>query len=1006
VKLVSLTLNNIKSYCRETINFHNGVNFISGINGTGKSTIIEAIGYVLFDANPFSSMKQFIREGEKKGEISLVFEGRDERLYRVVRRLRSPSGSSWAVYDIESGGELNELHGNQDVKIWLAENLGVTFGLEPSLLYEDVIGVSQGRFTTPFLEKGERRKKLFNTILQLDSYREVFDKTASMNATLGEKIALKERKREGMMVRIEDLPQCKEQLQEKEKEIEILKASIKALSAELKGIEDEIAFQEKYKLETEKGEKNLEGIIIRLKGLAEQKERVKKDIKLANICCEKVEASFQGYKEYIMLQKEQEELEKRRKAKELLKIKQQKLLQEIVALKAELKSETENREKLLRERQEEIDRLRIEGEKLLKENVYAEEKRVLGQTAKQLLEEQVNNWKTIAEIRQVAKESITEANYLKNDTKKVEAEINILKEELVKWEETEKMALSVVAFEKEESTIKEELNILKGKIRALQENKSVAKDGLCPFLQMPCKNVEGDLQQYFINEINKFTPDLNNYQVKEQAVRIKLKDARLAVTKLGVLQSKMKQLQTLELRKQDILDELQNNREIILNKLQPHVIEKLTQTLLDGVDDMQNIVNQELKNGVEVETDESVSKNIIDIVKEYEILYNEFGDIVILLQKVDMIEDIGNKFINNKQARISKYLEEWTGKGTGISSKLDYQRERFRRTRDELVKLKEDKKLERKEIEANEKSQSLLQIDKEINEFGDMESCWENNVEKMKEKKHFYVQYMQNKEGAEKKEQLIVEHKRISEDEIRKRQEQESLEASLVELKGKYNLECLLELKNKRELLITEKVNKEKDGTFCIQEITKLAGMVEKKEKIRREVIILNKEVSKGKKGQKLLQILRSVLKNSGEEMADVYRQYLGREANSIYQQISGENVNLLWSNDYEIKIIDNQEGKERERVFTQLSGGEKMTAALAVRLALLRQFSGFGIGIFDEPTSNLDEQRRNNLASIIPKITKDLRQVFVISHDDTFDAITENIIMLKKEKGVGTKVV
>ena len=55
MKLISLTLENIKSYINETIVFFDGVNFVSGANGSGKTTIIEAIGYALFDATPFSS---------------------------------------------------------------------------------------------------------------------------------------------------------------------------------------------------------------------------------------------------------------------------------------------------------------------------------------------------------------------------------------------------------------------------------------------------------------------------------------------------------------------------------------------------------------------------------------------------------------------------------------------------------------------------------------------------------------------------------------------------------------------------------------------------------------------------------------------------------------------------------------------------------------------------------------------------------------------------------------
>ena len=42
------------------------------------------------------------------------------------------------------------------------------------------------------------------------------------------------------------------------------------------------------------------------------------------------------------------------------------------------------------------------------------------------------------------------------------------------------------------------------------------------------------------------------------------------------------------------------------------------------------------------------------------------------------------------------------------------------------------------------------------------------------------------------------------------------------------------------------------------------------------------------------------------------------------------------------------------------------MASALAVRLALLREVSDIDVAFFDEPTANLDDQRRDNLAEQI----------------------------------------
>ncbi len=72
------------------------------------------------------------------------------------------------------------------------------------------------------------------------------------------------------------------------------------------------------------------------------------------------------------------------------------------------------------------------------------------------------------------------------------------------------------------------------------------------------------------------------------------------------------------------------------------------------------------------------------------------------------------------------------------------------------------------------------------------------------------------------------------------------------------------------------------------------------------------------------------------------------------------------------------------------------MAAALAVRLALLKVLGELDVAFFDEPTTNMDRQRRQRLAEAITHV-RSFEQLFVISHDDTFEHITENVIYLER---------
>jgi DNA repair protein SbcC/Rad50 len=73
------------------------------------------------------------------------------------------------------------------------------------------------------------------------------------------------------------------------------------------------------------------------------------------------------------------------------------------------------------------------------------------------------------------------------------------------------------------------------------------------------------------------------------------------------------------------------------------------------------------------------------------------------------------------------------------------------------------------------------------------------------------------------------------------------------------------------------------------------------------------------------------------------------------------------------------------------------MCAALAVRLALLKVLADIDIAFFDEPTTNMDKPRRAGLAEAIARI-KSFNQLFVISHDDTFEQVTETVITVTRE--------
>ncbi|MCE5257692.1 MAG: AAA family ATPase, partial [Chloroflexi bacterium] len=152
-------------------------------------------------------------------------------------------------------------------------------------------------------------------------------------------------------------------------------------------------------------------------------------------------------------------------------------------------------------------------------------------------------------------------------------------------------------------------------------------------------------------------------------------------------------------------------------------------------------------------------------------------------------------------------------------------------------------------------------------------------------------------------------------------------------------------------------------------------------------------ELAQSRHAQEVLELIRAWLKEAGPQVTRRLVNRISHEASLIYSDIIGDHTGWLhWGTDYELEL---EIGGSR-RTFRQLSGGEQMIAALALRLALLRHTSAIDIAFFDEPTAHLDPERRDNLADKLTQV-KGFSQVFVISHDDTFERSASKYIRIAK---------
>ncbi|MBV9709905.1 MAG: hypothetical protein JO011_03185, partial [Ktedonobacteraceae bacterium] len=176
--------------------------------------------------------------------------------------------------------------------------------------------------------------------------------------------------------------------------------------------------------------------------------------------------------------------------------------------------------------------------------------------------------------------------------------------------------------------------------------------------------------------------------------------------------------------------------------------------------------------------------------------------------------------------------------------------------------------------------------------------------------------------------------------------------------------------------------------------INELARLIGQAEELLIQLEDARKEHSTLEDLYAMTEQFRKLIKEAAPYVLKAMLNDISAQANRIFGEIMGDHAaELSWENDYEVVL----HRRGVKRTFAQLSGGEQMSAALAVRLALLKKLSTLNIAFFDEPTQNMDELRRMNLAEQIRRV-RGFDQLVVISHDDTFEQGLDSIVHLKKD--------
>lgn len=247
MRIISLTLNNIRSYPSATFTFPEGIVLLSGDIGAGKSTVLLAIEFALFGLlRGELNGNALLRNGALRGSVTLTFEtqGKEHTIHRALKRNKTS-------VEQESGHLISSGVKTEGTAVELKSKILELLGYPSELLTKSKNDVWRYTVYTPqedmkkiLTETPEERLKLLRRVFDIDKYQRIAE-----NAQIYTK-ALRERKRaiDLVLVDLEDkkkqhqtlsseLAGAREKQDKLKPQIETARAQLTTLAQELKTLE-------------------------------------------------------------------------------------------------------------------------------------------------------------------------------------------------------------------------------------------------------------------------------------------------------------------------------------------------------------------------------------------------------------------------------------------------------------------------------------------------------------------------------------------------------------------------------------------------------------------------------------------------------------------------------------------------------------------------------------------------------------------------------------------------
>jgi len=366
----------------------------------------------------------------------------------------------------------------------------------------------------------------------------------------------------------------------------------------------------------------------------------------------------------------------------------------------------------------------------------------------------------------------------------------------------------------------------------------------------------------------------------------------------------------------------------------------------------------------------------------------------------EKLEEVNNKIESTKKD--VKQLEELRIKREELRSKLEELRPAHEKYLGNVEALKKERPKNEVLMDIENISKQLSELERKkaelIRAVEEVPEDIDGEISRLRNLKEEYIRASEEAKKVGSLQEQVSQHKAEVESLKRviesKKRELVSLEFSEEELKSMQ--EKVHSIENEITRIEGEKVAKENN----------LMEKTNKAEEIRERIKTLEKELKRVEQLQKLvldLEKIRAAYHKDGVQrlLRKKIAPIISELATQYIENFNMDITDIYLSEDFDVTVVKNS----IEVPISTLSGGEKVTVALALRLAIAHALSrNLSIVIMDEPTTHLDEERRKDLVEILDRFFKSgeaIPQVVIVTHHPELEAVADTLYLVRNVDGV-----